>query len=981
MEWLLILALGVAVFRLWGRVQSLEQRLGAMEEPAAPARSMAVSYRRTSPWGEAQASAPPASPPIVTEQPDTEAEVELSHTDEDQPLPPEPVADAEVEPYREPVEQLFTDDRIHEAEPEPAPARTPLDLEDLFGRVLPIWAGGLTLAVAGFFVVRFSIEAGLLTPMVRVVLGFLFGLGLIGGAEAAYRAEHRIADPRVRQALAGAGIATLYAAFYLAGTLYGLIGPAAAFAGLAAVTAAAIGLSHRFGVPSAVLGLVGGFAAPLLVPSDGANVPLLATYLALLTGGLMGSARARRWSWLGVGALAGGLMWGFALLLGGTGLPADLLATGGFIALVGALLPALLTPLEGRWRQAVEMAAAAIAALQMGVLVMRADFTLHSWGLLVLLAGALVVLGWRNPALRRVSAFGSLLLPALLLDWDNPTLPALAWITAVLAAIFAGVPLALVWLRRHGTQDTAQLLAAPLGLAAAFAAQANGLLAEPDRAVAAAALLLAPFPMLGCWRLWPERGEIMGLGALALGAGAALLTFAGIGVLLPPWALTLLAAALTGGWLLLARGRSDEGMLTLAWAGAAACAALLAVFADPAEFARLAGVGEYASAPLAALRWLGSAALLAGLALVEHRRSPALLAEAAAALFAYGAGAQLLPADALAWFAALGALALLAARREAGPQALGGVALLWAGAPLLEWLVPATLSLTGEPMLLSDVPAPCDLLLRVLPVLAVLGGALARHIVPAEASKPLAIAAGSLALVVLHSGYKHLFAVGDAAAFAARGLAERTVWEGLLLALAAAAWRLRGRAAWARPLALGLGGAAFAHWLAHTLLLHNPLWSAQAVGALPVLNMLLPAYAVGLGALIWAKRNVPAIQAAGARPLLDTGVMALIALLAFSELRQLFSGTFLLATPVGQSESLLRSLTGIALAAGFLWWGARRRERSWRIGSLAAALLTVGKVFLVDAAGLDGFGRIASFAALGFSLIGIGWFYSRQLRR
>ena len=42
-------------------------------------------------------------------------------------------------------------------------------------------------------------------------------------------------------------------------------------------------------------------------------------------------------------------------------------------------------------------------------------------------------------------------------------------------------------------------------------------------------------------------------------------------------------------------------------------------------------------------------------------------------------------------------------------------------------------------------------------------------------------------------------------------------------------------------------------------------------------------------------------------------------------------------------------------------------------------LLAVGKVFLVDAAGLEGLLRVASFMALGFSLIGIGWVYSRQL--
>lgn len=44
-------------------------------------------------------------------------------------------------------------------------------------------------------------------------------------------------------------------------------------------------------------------------------------------------------------------------------------------------------------------------------------------------------------------------------------------------------------------------------------------------------------------------------------------------------------------------------------------------------------------------------------------------------------------------------------------------------------------------------------------------------------------------------------------------------------------------------------------------------------------------------------------------------------------------------------------------------------------------MLAVLKVFMVDAAGLEGLARITSFVALGFSLIGIGWFYARQLRR
>ena len=116
------------------------------------------------------------------------------------------------------------------------------------------------------------------------------------------------------------------------------------------------------------------------------------------------------------------------------------------------------------------------------------------------------------------------------------------------------------------------------------------------------------------------------------------------------------------------------------------------------------------------------------------------------------------------------------------------------------------------------------------------------------------------------------------------------------------------------------------------------------------------------------------------RPAFDAVVMTLIALLALSELRQVFAGNLLLG-PVGPQEDLLRSILAIAVALGFLAWGASSGQRSWRIGSLVLMILAVLKVFILDAAGLEGLARIASFFALGVCLIGIGWFYSRQLVR
>ena len=108
--------------------------------------------------------------------------------------------------------------------------------------------------------------------------------------------------------------------------------------------------------------------------------------------------------------------------------------------------------------------------------------------------------------------------------------------------------------------------------------------------------------------------------------------------------------------------------------------------------------------------------------------------------------------------------------------------------------------------------------------------------------------------------------------------------------------------------------------------------------------------------------------------------MALATLGAMTLLRQVFTGTYLDTLPMSQTEDLLRSLVGILLAIAFLLIGSMREERLWRVGSLVLMTGTVLKVFIVDTAGLEGLLRIASFVALGASLIGIGWFYSRQLK-
>ena len=325
MEFLLLMSMAGALAWVWNRMDALERRVAGLEaggfaldhyrpsEPAEFTRPLVPAAWHPLPDDDALQ---PSAPPLENEGPAPDfplSEPAPEHAEAEEPL--------EASGYR---------------------FRPTFDFEEIFGRLLPIWGGGIALAIAGFFLVRWSIEVGMLTHAVRVALGFAFGTLLLGAAEIAYRFEHRISDARVRQALAGAGLATLYASFYLAGTHYGLIGPAIAFAGLAGVTGLAICLSFRFGLPSAVLGLVGGFAAPALAGSPDPNLPLLAAYLALVTGGLTVTGQRQQRPWLGLAALVGALGWGALMLLGGPLDNAGILAFGAYLVLVGTLLPSML---------------------------------------------------------------------------------------------------------------------------------------------------------------------------------------------------------------------------------------------------------------------------------------------------------------------------------------------------------------------------------------------------------------------------------------------------------------------------------------------------------------------------------------------------------------------------------------------------------------------------------------------------------------
>ena len=73
-----------------------------------------------------------------------------------------------------------------------------MSLEERLGTHWAVWVGGIALALGGIFLVRYSIEAGLLGPRVRIALGALLALALIVAGEWARRSERLAGSPACR---------------------------------------------------------------------------------------------------------------------------------------------------------------------------------------------------------------------------------------------------------------------------------------------------------------------------------------------------------------------------------------------------------------------------------------------------------------------------------------------------------------------------------------------------------------------------------------------------------------------------------------------------------------------------------------------------------------------------------------------------------------------------------------------------------------
>ncbi|PHS65289.1 MAG: hypothetical protein COB09_05860 [Thalassobium sp.] len=297
------LVLGVMAFF---RVSMLEQRIGILE---AALRRLAAAREKPVEAGRAE-TAPPSTA-VDSVQPATAAS-ELAGVAASEALSAG-VSEHVSEPVSEPAAELPVYSPT--APSYQAPSATPAFSSgpDLFDRLLQnirnnwmVWLGGICVGLAGVFMVRYSIEQGLLGPETRVVLSLLAGIGLHVAAEWLRRNK---GQNNVFAALAGGASIILYSALFAAFKLLPGTAPGLVFTGMALVSFATLALALRHGPVLAALGMLGGYLVPILLSSGSGQIELALVYISILTLFSLWLLAYVQQRWLWIGVIAGSLLW------------------------------------------------------------------------------------------------------------------------------------------------------------------------------------------------------------------------------------------------------------------------------------------------------------------------------------------------------------------------------------------------------------------------------------------------------------------------------------------------------------------------------------------------------------------------------------------------------------------------------------------------------------------------------------------------
>ena len=165
------------------------------------------------------------------------------------------------------------------------------NLEEFVGKNLISLIGIVVLILGVGIGAKYAIDNNLISPMTRIIVGYIFGFGLVGLAIKLKRQYLNFSA-----VLISGGMAIMYFVTYFAYSAYGLISQLPTFGLMIMFTiftvTAALVYSRQV---IAHIGLVGAYAVPFLLSNDSGNYLALFIYVAVVNTGILAVSLKKDW--------------------------------------------------------------------------------------------------------------------------------------------------------------------------------------------------------------------------------------------------------------------------------------------------------------------------------------------------------------------------------------------------------------------------------------------------------------------------------------------------------------------------------------------------------------------------------------------------------------------------------------------------------------------------------------------------------------
>ncbi|MBN1187592.1 MAG: DUF2339 domain-containing protein [Bacteroidales bacterium] len=226
---------------------------------------------------------------ILKNAPKEEVKDNVSPVEESKPIIDQTLQSPVKETIAEPIPQTFKKQSISQQQSHRGKEKSNLE-EFIGGRIINIV--GIAITVIGIGLgAKYAIDRNWLSPMVRVVLGYLAGIILISIA-----LKVRKKYDAFSAALLSGGISVMYFISYFAYSFYNIIPPLAAFVLMLIFTLFAVGSALQYNRQIiAHLGLVGAYAIPFITDTGLENGLVLFIYMIIINMGILFLAFKKDW--------------------------------------------------------------------------------------------------------------------------------------------------------------------------------------------------------------------------------------------------------------------------------------------------------------------------------------------------------------------------------------------------------------------------------------------------------------------------------------------------------------------------------------------------------------------------------------------------------------------------------------------------------------------------------------------------------------